>query len=172
MRDTYIGLPAELEERVSKEHAMDDCDRMTMVTIYNRPEVHLAVHPAGGGIATARDLARFYAMMVGGGMLDGATVLKPSTVEEVTSLQVEGLDHTLERPVSRSLGLALGDARMGSADGVTISSYGHGGAGTSVGWADPELGLAVGFITNGFRAEQSNTPRLSAISQAVRDACL
>ena len=171
MRDTYVGLPAELEERVSKEHAMDDCDRMTMVTIYNRPEVHLAVHPAGGGIATARDLASFYAMMVGGGTLNGATVLKPSTVEEVTNLQVEGLDHTLERSVSRSLGLVLSDGRMGSPDSVTISSYGHGGAGTSVGWADPELGLAVGFITNGFRAEQSNTPRLSAISQAVRDAC-
>ena len=150
---------------------MDDCDRMVMVTTYNRPEGHRAVHPAGGGIATARDLARFYAMMCGGGFLDGSGVIKPETVTEVTTLQSEGMDHTLERQVRRSLGLALGDARMGSPGKVPARTFGHGGAGTSVGWADPDLGLAVGFITNGFRAEESNAARLSAISQSVRDAC-
>ena len=172
MQDTFVGLPASLESRVSKEHAMEDCDRPAMVSTYNKPEVHLAVHPAGGGITTARDLAKFYAMMAGGGALNGTRILKPDTVSEVTELQSEGMDHTLERNVSRSLGLALGDIRMGGADNVTIKSFGHGGAGTSVGWADPDAGLAVAFITNGFRAEQSNTPRLSAISQAVRDACI
>ena len=172
MQDTFVGLPASLEERVSKEHAMEDCDRPTMVSIYNRPEVHLVVHPAGGGIATARDLARFYAMLAGGGFLDGVRILKPDTVSEVTDLKSEGMDRTLERQVSRSLGLALGDVRMGSPEKVTIRSFGHGGAGTSVGWADPDAGLAVVFITNGFRADQSNTPRLSAVSQAVRDACI
>jgi len=172
MNDTYVGLPAELEIRVSKEHAMEDCDRMTMVTTYNKPEVHLAVQPAGGGIATARDLARFYAMMSGGGCLDGARVLSQDTVAEVTKLQVEGMDHTLERLVRRSLGLSLADGRMGAPESITNRTFGHAGAGTSVGWADPDLGLAVGYITNGFRAEHSNTHRLSAISQAVRDACL
>lgn len=171
MQDTYVGLPPSLEERVSKEHAMEDCDRPTMVSIYNKPEVHLAVQPAGGGIATARDLARFYAMMAGGGFLDGTRIIQPKTVEEVTSLQSEGMDHTLERDVRRSLGLALGDMRMGSSGQVTSRTFGHGGAGTSVGWADPDSGLAVAFITNGFRAEESNTLRLAAISQAVRDAC-
>lgn len=172
MQDTYVGLPASLEERVSKEHAMDDCDRLAMVSTYNKAEVHQAVQPAGGGIATARDLARFYAMMVGGGFLAGARVLRLDTVAEVTNLQVEGMDHTLERNVRRSLGFVLGDGRMGSPDKVNARSFGHGGAGTSVGWSDPDTGLAVAFITNGFRAEHSNTPRLSAISQAVRDACL
>ena len=171
MQDTFVGLPGSLEQRVSKEHAMEDCDRPTMVSIYNRPEVHLAVHPAGGGIATARDLARFYAMMAGGGVLEGVRIFKPDTVSEVTALQSKGMDHTLERPVRRSLGLALGDDRMGSPEKMTVRSFGHGGAGTSVGWADPDIGLAMAFITNGFRAERSNTPRLSAVSQAVRDAC-
>ncbi len=171
MHDTFVGLPPSLEDRVSKEHAMADCDRMAMVTTYNRPEVHQAVHPAGGGIATARDLARFYAMMSGGGCLDGTRILQSETVTEVTTLQAEGMDHTLERRVRRSLGLSLADGRMGSPDKMSTRTFGHGGAGTSVGWADPDLGLAVGFITNGFRAEESNTERLSAISQSVRDAC-
>ena len=33
MRDTYVGMPASLEDRVSKVHAMDDCDRPAMVSI-------------------------------------------------------------------------------------------------------------------------------------------
>ena len=171
MEDTYVGLPESLEDRVSKEHAMEDCDRMSMVTTYNKPEVHSAVQPAGGGISTARDLARFYAMMVGGGFLDGTRVFRAETIREVTNIQVEGMDHTLERPVQRSLGLSLADVRTGDPSKVNARTFGHGGAGTSVGWGDRDLGLAVGFITNGFRAEHTNTPRLASISQGVRDAC-
>lgn len=170
MNDTYVGLPPTLEGRVSRVHAMDDCDRPGMVYPYNKPEVHQAVHPAGGGIATARDLARFYAMLGGGGTLDGVQVLRPETVREVTQLQVEGVDLTLGRHVRRALGMALGDERMGASDAVNTRTFGHGGAGTSVGWADPDAGLAMACITNGFRADSSNQRRLAAISQAVRDA--
>jgi len=171
MKDTYVGLPPSLEARVSRIYAMEDCDRPEMVSDYNRPEVHQAVHPAGGGISTARDLVRFYAMMECGGTLDGVRVLKLETVAEVTKLQVEGMDRTLGQYVRRSLGMWLGDQRMGTSGTVDIHTFGHGGAGTSVGWADPDSGLAVAYITNGFRANVSNNPRLAAISQAIRDAC-
>lgn len=171
MKDTYVGLPAELESRVSKEHTTDDCDHPFQVSMYNKPEVHQAVHPAGGGIATARDIARFYAMMEGGGSLDGVKIFAPETVAEVTSLQVEGMDLTNERRTKRSLGFSLGDPRMGSSVTEDVRTFGHGGAGTSVGWADPDSGLAMAYITNGYREDGSNYPRLAAMSQAVRDAC-
>jgi CubicO group peptidase (beta-lactamase class C family) len=171
MQDTFIGLPAALEGRVSTIFAMEDCDRSAMVTTYNRPEVHQVVQPAGGGIATARDLGLFYAALAGQGVLNGQRILKPETVTEVTQLQVEGMDHSLERQVSRTLGMVLADPRMGSNGVEPNRTFGHGGAGTSVGWADPDSGLGVAYITNGFRAEQSNAQRLAAISQAVRDAC-
>ena len=172
MNDAYVGLPPELEDRASRVYAMDDCDRPGMIPLYNKPEVHQAVQPSGGGITTARDLARFYAMMGNGGTLDGVRVLKSETVEEVTRLQVEGIDHSLGQYMRRGLGLVLADQRMGASGLVGRRTFGHGGAGTSVGWADPELGLAVAFITNGFRCNGTNNPRLAAISQAVREACL
>ena len=172
MNDFYVGLPADLESRVSKEHATDDCDHPYQVSMYNKPEVHQAVHPAGGGIATARDLARFFAMMEGGGTLDGVKILEPETVAEVTTLQVEGMDLTNERTTKRSLGLSLGDPRMGTSLTEDLRTFGHGGAGTSVGWADPDSGLAMAYITNGYREDGSNLPRLAAMSQAVRDSCL
>lgn len=171
MGDTYVGLPPALESRVSGVHAMEDCDRPSQVSIYNKPEVHQAVHPAGGGIATARDLAQYYAMMAGGGALDGVRILAPETVSVVTELQVEGMDLTNERTSRRSLGLSLGDPRMGSSATEDIRTFGHGGEGTSIGWADPDSGLAMAYITNGYRDDKSNYPRLAAISQAVRDAC-
>ena len=172
IEEFHLGIDPSMESRVSRLHAMEDCDRTSQVTIYNRPEVHTAVLPAGGGIATARGLARFYAMMAGGGTLDGVTTMKPETVAEVTKQQVEGLDHSLDRNVTRSLGLSLADPRSAAPGNESIRTFGHGGSGTSIGWANQDSGLAVAYITNGFRAEVTNTPRLAAISQAVQDAAL
>lgn len=170
MKDTYVGLPPSLERRVSRIHPMEDSDNAELVANFNRPEVHQAVQPAANGIATARDLARFYAMMERGGALNGAKILKPETVKVVTKLQAKGTDKTSGQYVYKALGPALGTVPMGSYEEGDIHTFGHGGAGTSIGWADPRSGLAVAYITNGFRAMQSNNPRLAAISRAVRDA--
>ena len=97
--------------------------------------------------------------------------MRSETVEEVTKPQVEGLDHTLDRQVQRCLGMSLGDPRTGAPGKENPRTFGHAGAGTSVGWANPDSGLAVAYITNGFRSEGTNVPRLSAISQAITDAC-
>ena len=172
IKEFHLGIDSSMEDRVAKLHAMEDCDRTSQVNIYNRPEVHTAVLPAGGGIATARGLARFYAMMAGGGTLDGVTTLKSDTVAEVTKLQSEGLDHSLARIVKRGLGLTLGDPRSAAPGNEDIRTFGHAGSGTSVGWANIDSGLAFAYITNGFRAETTNTPRLAAISQAVLDAAI
>ena len=172
IEEFHLGIDPSMERRVAILQAMEDCDRTSQVTIYNRPEVHTAVLPAGGGIATARGLARFYAMMAGGGTLDGVTTMQPETVAAVTSQQSEGLDHSLDRQVKRSMGLSLGDPRSAAPGNEDIRTFGHAGSGTSVGWANPDSGLALAYITNGFRAEATNTPRLAAISQAVLEAAL
>ena len=173
LRDGYVGLPPELEPRVSRIHAMEDCDRPGMIRPYNRPEVHQAVHPAGGGIFTARDLARFYAMLANGGELDGVRIMEPATVAEATRLHSEANDFSLGMRMRRGLGYVLDDSRMGARPepGHGLGTFGHGGAGTSVGFADPALGLAAAYITNGFRASATNNPRLAAMSRAVRAAC-
>lgn len=171
MRDTYVGLPASLEDRVSRLHATDDCDSPGQVYTYNQPAAHVAVQPAGGGISTARDLGKFFAMMQGQGSLDGTRILNAETVAEVTKVQIEAMDVTSDRHVRRSLGLVVGDPRSAPENAATSLTFGHGGAGTSVGWADPESGVAMAYITNGYRSDVTNFPRLAAICQAVRSAC-
>ena len=105
------------------------------------------------------------------GDLDGARVLRPETVAEGITMQVEGTDQSLGLFAQRALGFALNDERMGRPTGNPMHTFGHGGAGTSIGWADLDTGLAVGFITNGFRGAETNNARLAEVSQAVRDAC-
>ena len=97
--------------------------------------------------------------------------MSPETVAEVIAPHSEGIDHSLNRRVIRGMGLSLADPRTGDPDKLDQSTFGHAGSGTSVGWANRDSGLAVAYITNGFRAELSNTPRLAAISQAIVDAC-
>lgn len=173
MENTYVGLPADMENRVSKMHLMEaDADVNGYVPTFNRPEVHRSIVPGACGIASAGDLARFYAMLERGGTLDGVRIVGPDTVKEATGLRIEGTDATLGLFAQRSFGLALADERMGSPKGDPLQTFGHGGAGTSIGWADSQAGLAVGYITNGFRATETNNPRLAAVSQAIRDACI
>ena len=47
--------------------------------------------------------------------LDGARVLRPETVAEGITMQVEGIDRSLELFAQRALGFALNDERMGQA---------------------------------------------------------
>jgi len=173
MDNTYVGLPAGLEGRVSPMHLMeDDSDASDYSATFSEPAVLRSVVPGGNGVATAGDLARFYAMMERKGSLDGVTVIQTSTVEEAIQFQVEGVDRSTGVFAKRSLGLALSDERMGTPTGDPLKTFGHGGAGTSIGWADLESGLAVGYITNGFRGSVTNNARLAAVSQAIREACI
>ena len=172
MADTYVGLPPSLEGRVSRVHPMEELGaRSQFVDNINRPEVHQAVVPAACGIGTARDLARFFAMLERGGTLDGVQILKPETVAEATALQVEGMDITLQQYHHRCLGMVLADPRTGAPGSVGIHTFGHGAAGAAIAWGDSDSGLAVAFIANGFRHNQWDNSSLSAICQAVRDAC-
>ena len=172
MEDTYVGLPADLEDRVSRIHLMEqDADTNGYANVFDKPEVHQVICPGANGIASAGDLARFYSAMERKGTLDGAKVLRPETVAEGITMQAEGIDRSLELFAQRALGFALNDERMGKPTGDPMHTFGHGGAGTSIGWADLDTGLAVGYITNGFRGADKNNARLAEVSQAVRDAC-
>ena len=83
-----------------------------------------SVVPGANGVATAGDLARFYAMMERKGSLDGATVIQSATAEEAVEFQVEGVDKSIGVFAQRSLGLALGDERMGKSTGDPLKTFG------------------------------------------------
>jgi CubicO group peptidase (beta-lactamase class C family) len=113
----------------------------------NRPEIHQAVLPAVGGIATARDLARIFSVLALGGAHEGVKLVSPDGLAAATApTNREGeIDGTVGWPLRWSTGFHLG----GHGDGSTLRTFGHGGAGGQEVFADPDRRLAFAFLTNG-----------------------
>ena len=108
------------------------------------PKVLACAIPAANGLFTARALARMYAALACGGMLDGKRFLSEATVDAASTIQTRQRDRViLFRP-----GWRLGFHGAFTTRGALKGGFGHFGFGGSGGWADPKRELAMGFINN------------------------
>lgn len=110
-----------------------------------------------GLFSTVHDVARFAAMLAGGGQLDGIRILREETVREFTTRQPHA--------GTRALGWDTPDPRGSGAAGLRISprAFGHTGfTGTSL-WIDPDRGTWVVILSN-----RTFEPRASGRIQALR----
>ncbi|AZP18441.1 serine hydrolase domain-containing protein [Streptomyces aquilus] len=131
----------------------------------NDPAYRASALPATNGIATADGLARFYAATIG--EVDGVRLLSPDTVERARAEESAGPDRVLVVNTRFGLGYML----HGSASPfLGPGSFGHPGRGGSLGFADPESGIAFGYVTNGLRKTVTADPRAQALVRAVRAA--
>ncbi|MGW2617642.1 serine hydrolase domain-containing protein [Streptomyces sp. NPDC001500] len=122
--------------------------------------------PASNGIATADGLARFYASLIG--EVEGGTrLLRPETVALARGEQSSGPDRVLVVNTRFGLGPMLHGA---ASPLLSPASFGHPGRGGALGLADPESGLAFGYVTNGFRTSVTADPRAQALLRALRAA--
>ncbi|MFE3659842.1 serine hydrolase domain-containing protein [Streptomyces sp. NPDC059165] len=129
----------------------------------NAPLYRSAELAASNGISTARALARFYAATVG--EVDGHRLFAPATLTVARTEESNGPDRVLVVGTRFGLGYMLhGPASPLLAPG----SFGHPGRGGSLGFADPESGVALGYVTNGMRKGVTADPRAQALVRAVR----
>ena len=191
--DFWIGLPESEEPRVSRlENSAPPTDPESfalMMTImgpgtpgfmaltmggtmaaveggFNSRAVHATEMPAANGITTARSLARMYAATIG--EVDGVRLIDDDTVTAVRAEQVSGTDRSLTMPTRFGMGFMLdGEFSMMLGPG----SFGHPGAGGSLGYADPESGVGYGYVMNQMAGSLAGDPRTVALNEAVR-ACL
>ena len=130
---------------------------------YNSRGVHAAEVPAANGICTARSLARFYAGLIG--EVDGVRILSPETVAAATVEQSNGKDRVLIVPTRFGLGYFLPSSFSPMAG---PASFGHAGAGGSLGFADPETGVAFGYVMNKMQQNLAADPRTLTLIEAVK----
>ncbi|MFD7066208.1 serine hydrolase domain-containing protein [Streptomyces sp. NPDC059913] len=131
----------------------------------NDPGYRAAELPASNGISTARALARAYAAMIG--PVDGHRLFAPATLTLARTEESAGPDRVLVVSTRFGLGYMLhGPAAPLLAPG----SFGHPGRGGSLGFADPESGIALGYVTNGLQKGVTADPRAQALVRAVRSA--
>ncbi|MDX2563840.1 serine hydrolase [Streptomyces sp. TX20-6-3] len=129
----------------------------------NDPAYRAAELPGSAGVATARALSRFYAATLG--PVDGAeSLFTPDTRTLARTEESAGADKVLL--VGTRFG--LGHMLHGPASPLLgPSSYGHPGRGGSLGFADPDAGIAFGYVTNGMRRTVTADPRAQALVRAV-----
>lgn len=192
--DMWIGLPAEHEPRVAplesprppidpdmmafyaelyargangyRALTLDGRLRMMPDNHFNTRALHATEMPGANGITNARALARMYAATIG--EVDGVRLLDHETMQSARTERVNGLDRTLLIETRFGAGFWLhGDSQPMLQDG----SFGHPGAGGSLAFANPELGVAFAYVMNQMGHGISADDRNVALGNALL-ACL
>jgi len=151
MADTMFYGERELGRRVAPIYEKKDGKLQQMPTPANwvigpRSEAKHPM-PAGGLYSTGADLAKLYQMMLNKGEFGGKRVLKPESVEQMTSLQTGDLPAGFRPGNGFGLGWELIAKPQGMTEMFSPGSYGHLGAFGTQGWGDPKLDLFVILLT-------------------------
>ena len=192
--DFHIGLPESEEPRVAPMIAADPAEvnfasaffrkattqpgslpQLFLTNLggadFNSREIHAAEIGSANGITNARGLAGMYAPLANGGgaLVSADTLHRMSRVSAATHS-----DAVLCQPMRFAMGFMVStDNRSSGADSLILgeSAFGHGGMGGSVGFADPALGLSMGYTMNRMGAGILVGPRgQSLIDAAYRAA--
>ena len=163
----WVGVPDTLHDRLVGAYERAESGEHVALAERNTPAFWRAGVPGGGGYATAADLTTFYQMLLNLGALNGTRLLSPRTVQYVTrNYTGERIDERFGMPMHRGLGVHVrGTTPMIRGLGSTASprTFGHGGAGTSYSWADPETGVSFTYLSNSQMAEPYHSRRLDEI---------
>lgn len=114
--------------------------------LVNSREWRAAEIPAANGHATARSLAALYGALATSGKLNGYRVLTPESIKRAHTEQANGPDLVLGVVSRWGLGFALTQPAVPI--GPNPRTFGHPGAGGSLGFADPDARLGFGYTMN------------------------
>jgi len=181
--DIFVGLSDALEPRGAETLGpkrapsrpavpQSDIARSALVnpvtgpTAPNRRAWRAAELPAANGQASAQGLARLYAALADGGALDGERILSPQAVAQLTApaAPLGRRDQFLGFVDCWAMGLMLNTPGL---YGPNPASFGHSGWGGSFGCADPETGLAIGYVCNQMGPDLTDDPRAASLCAAV-----
>jgi len=182
--DVHIGLPAGEHGRVaeflwpatsSQQGVPAAQDAMRWSAYWNPPGIsgggtvntpawRLAEIPSTNGHGNARGVARIYAALANGGEIDGVRLLSRAMLDAATTEQSNGFDLINQRPSRFGLGFQLTQPERPL--GPNPRAFGHFGAGGSLGFCDPDAGIAFGYVTNDMGPRWQN-PRNRALVDAV-----
>ncbi len=125
--------------------------------------------PSVNGHATARSIAKLYGALACGGadVASGARVLSRESIARCHGERSVGLDEVLGVSTRFGLGFMLSQDTPDTMFGPNPTSFGHPGAGGSVGFADPEAGLGFGYVMNRMGTSILLDPRAVKLIDAV-----
>ena len=145
---------------------------LNAVAAMNAPEGRRASLPGFGGIGTAAALAKFYAMLAGGGALDGRTFFQPQTLAWMNTTLAQGDDRVLLIDTAFSAGfmrdpVSPDGKKLRAIFGPSPSAFGHPGAGGSHAFADPEHRIAFACVMNQMEPGVLPGPKALRLVEAI-----
>ncbi|MEM6257345.1 MAG: serine hydrolase domain-containing protein [Planctomycetota bacterium] len=183
MNDSWLGMPVETYRACEQAGRLLDMPNsatgefkpapMTSFDWSTRPR------PGGNCMGPIRELVTFYEMLLQGGERNGIRILEQDTVEAMVQRQRADMpDRTFKQTVDWGFGMAINSAHhapnhawhripYGYGPHASRDSYGHGGAQSSIAFADPEYQLAVGIVFNGMPGEAKHQQRVNPVLEAL-----
>ncbi len=162
LSNLYVGIPAEVEvaflESEPAESAPEPMPHnaapqaipplvQPLHEWMNRSDAQHACLPASSGISNAHDIARHYAALLPGGV-EGVELLPPERIRLATEIHLPKNKPAQDANKNRALGYIVETL-------PTMTRFGHGGYGGSIGFASLKHRLAFGFTRNRFTQENS-----------------
>jgi CubicO group peptidase (beta-lactamase class C family) len=165
--DLYIRLPEAFPN--SRLAALDWPSRWAMLPDMPVDREHIYARnlevPSGGGVGTARAIARAYGIFATGGHELGLRAETLGALKAPAVPPKRGFyDECMKGEVEFSLGFMKPCAAwpFGSP-----AAFGAAGAGGSLGFADPESGIGYAYVPNRMRMRVTGDPREVALRNAV-----
>ena len=134
--------------------------------LYTHPAFWKACLPAMNGVATARSLAKMYAMLAMDGELDGVRYVSEDIIRKASEVQTRRADRVAIYPLHWKLGYHRADASILAVP----EAFGHFGLGGAGGWANPELKLSFAFLHSGFPVTIVGQTRTVMMTAAVYES--
>ena len=162
--DFFIGLPESEDHRVAElvpfeivrnENSEQQKIELTeaqksqrnsagTLDIQNTKAWRQAEIPSANGQGNARGLAKFYSLIVPED--NSLKLLQDDTVNQMTTMQIEGRDLVLAVQVRWGVGFILNKHKV--IYGPVESAFGHSGYGGSCAFGDPENKIGVSYVMN------------------------
>lgn len=159
--EMYCGIPDGVEDRLTNLEVWDpDEFGIPADSEFNKAmppdkwgyindmRMRRACLPSVNGHFTARALAKMYGALANGGEIEGTMLISKDRIKDMQRLMTEDTDVVLGLPSRNGIGFYLGGLGGERPFGPRPTSFGHVGAGGSVGFADPEVGLSVAVTLN------------------------
>jgi CubicO group peptidase (beta-lactamase class C family) len=188
LKNLFVGVPAEEHGRLAGSYVCagdgsggtSEFGARTTGGVHHASQefdntaFHLAGVPGAGGYATAGDVAMFYQMLIGLGVLNGRRILSSRMVQYATTNQTgDRPDEFFGIPMHRALGVHVRGytpSMRGLSSIAHPDTFGHGGVGTSYSFADPGSGVSCTYLTNSRLSEPWHSKRLDEIMTMAQAA--
>ena len=170
MQKSHMGLTSEILEK----SGVGDMFDMTLGYLkihanHSVQKIALSYKPGSNALGPIRELGFFYEALFQN------KILKKETLNYFTARHRKGMwDHTFRQNMDWGLGFMLNTPEAGFENKsyhfgryASEKAFGHAGAQSSFGFADPVYDLVVSWVFNGMPGEQKHHERTTQMNEAI-----